>query len=392
MSDRGFTVCEAAIRTGRLSPAFLHARGIVPLDQTGDRLTVGCTSVLPDEDRIALEFATGLQILTRHMPAGEIDACLAQLSGPSFRPHVPSTNSRGKAAACGELVSLADDRKGQVSLTDLAGGWLQRFAPRSPAPWGPLSELLEAGYSPEEAGDILRESDHPVPALDPVLRGLAGRLSRGISLSEAMMQDTLIPRSLRLALAAIPSEAAQATALVRFNAFERTMVSRTREGRAVRLEAAMLWLPVVLAWFSIGNGAGTALAALALAGMVWLRSLTGSDRRSDTIRARVLGMVQLASEFELPPSAAIRIATADLDAVYPTWGALPDTREGLADALALPPVSRAVLMKSGLAEASSRLEKLYEGRRIAQLERCRWLVRTTAACLFGAALVLLVAR
>ncbi len=392
MSDPAITVCKVAMRTGGLSPAFLHARRIVPLNQTGDRLTVGCTSVLSDQDRVALEFATGLQIQTHQMLAEEIDACLAKLASPASSPHGSPTTSRGIPETRREQIPLAHDRKSQDSLTDLAGAFLQSLAARSPAAWAPLSELLEAGYSPKEAGDILLRPDHLAPALDPVLHGLAGRLSDGTSLGEAVMQNTLIPRWLRLALAAIPSEAGQAAALVRFSAFERTIVTRSGETRAVRLEAGMLWLPVVLAWFAIENGAGMAFGALALAGLVWLRSLTASDRRSDTIRGRIFGMVHLASEFELPPSAAVRIATASLDAVYPTWGVLPDTREGLADALALPPVSRAVLMKGGLAEASARLEMLYEGRRIAQLDRARWLVRTTAACLFGTALVLLVAQ
>ncbi|OBX19817.1 hypothetical protein A9995_04460 [Erythrobacter sp. QSSC1-22B] len=362
------------------------------LDQTSDRLTVGCTSVLPDEHRIALEFATGLQIQTHHMHAEEIDACLAKFGSPTFSLHGSPRNSHGKPETRQEQVPLPHDRKSQHSLTDLAGAFLQSLAAPSPAAWAPLSELLEAGYSPKEAGDVLLRPDHLAPALDPVLIELAGRLADGVSLGEAVTDNDLIPRWLRLSLAAIPNEAGQAAALICFSAFERTIVARSGEARAVRLEAAMLWLPVVLAWYSIENGAGMAFAALASAGFFWLRSLTASDRRSDTIRGRIFGMVHLASEFELPPSASVRIATASLDAAYPTWGMLPDTRKGLADALALPPVSRAVLMKGGLAASSARLETLYEERRIAQLDRARWLVRTTAAGLFGTALVLLVAQ
>lgn len=381
-------VSHAALEIEGLNPAFLRGRGIVPLNRTGAQLTVGCARGLTDEDRAALEFATGLEIRIAEWPKQKIEAYLAELAAAPERPDTAAARLDAAAKRGSGQAPVVPDQTGQISLMDLFGARLHRFS-RSYAPFAPLAQLLEAGYSPREAGEVLVKTDHPAQLPGPACQALAMRLAAGTTLGEAVEQDADIPRWLRSAIAACHSEAGQIGAFVRLTAFDRTMSIRSAETARQRLESAVLWLAAAVAWFVLATSAGLFVAAFALAGVIWFRDLSAPHHRTDAMRARVLGMLEVAASLDLSPSAAIRVSMASLDAVSPTWGALPDTREGLADALALPPFSRALLMKGTLGQAAGLAASEHSMRSVNKLARCRWLNSRAAMGLFAGALAAL---
>lgn len=387
MPEPGRTFSDADLPIEGLNPAFLRSRGIVLLNRKGTWLTVGCADGLTDGDRAALQFATGLDIKIAALPTQKIEAGseTAQLSDQTAKAFQAAV--KGSSAQ----VSVAPNFTHQTSLMDMIGLWLHRYT-RSTAPFAPLAKLLEAGYSPRVAGETLIGTNYPVSALDPSLAVLAKRLATGATLRDAVDQDTNTPRWLHLALAASHSEAGQIAAFVRLINFDRTVSVRLAEIQRQRLDCFMLWVATVLIWFVVATWAGLLVTALALAGTIWLRDLSASHHRSHAMRARVLGMLEAAASLDLPPSAAIRASMASLNAVSPTWGALPDTRDGLANALELPPLFRALLMKGTLGEAASLAASEHTVRSDAELAWSCWLNSRVATGLFAAALAALVAQ
>lgn len=102
-------------------------------------------------------------------------------------------------------------------------------------------------------------------------------------------------------------------------------------------------------------------------------------------------MVEIAATRDIPPSRAIRASLARLDAMLPTWGTLPDTRDGLARALALPPSSRALLMKGDLADATRLCARLHSQRGDSALTQSHWWNTRLGCAIFAMAIIAVVA-
>lgn len=346
-----------------LNPAFLNARGIVALGSDGDRLLVSMADSSDTAAIAALKFATGREIsvvqLDPDLPAAALNAPAPQSEVARHPPH-------------------------RASLFDRILDWL-RVAPDRGPTLVSMAALLQAEGDAALAGRAAFAQD---TAGDTPAAHLAALLEQGMPLAPALALSHGHEHWLALALAAAPETAHHDLFASLVTAEAR--LDKLHEGEArLQVEVVLLAIPVVLAWLALSTVTGALALAGAFAGLAALRQAHASRCEGDGVRARVLSLAASLIEAGCDRAGAVHAAMRRLQDLVPTWGALPDTAEGLARALRLDQHQQALLsaadMKAGLRLLAGQCHERAER----GLERRSWLVRLLMVAAFGAALALL---
>ncbi len=251
-----------------------------------------------------------------------------------------------------------------------------------------LGRLLAAGFTPAEAGTIITQAHGRGVCLPAGDLAAAEGLSKGQNLEAALAQAAVSPW-LKFALACAHEGADQATIVVKLSDCEAAMAHGRSEARRLVLELAAWTVPALIAWRSISLSACALIAAGIVLIWVNIRAVVRDRPNNDVVRAAVLEIISALARLGMLDSVAIRIGLVRLNSLAPTWGQLPDEREGLARALALPPLTAALLERGDLAEAAARTAYQCRERAKQILERTRWLVRCSGILLVGTATTLL---
>ncbi len=350
-----------------LNPSYLRSRGLVVLERDRDSVTVGSWRDLDVGERRALEFATGAQLRLVRLSKDEV---AARAAPDAVDQPVPALHSAAGMPHAPSLASLLQEKF-------RVGG----------SPEAMLAHLLEAGYSPQDAWTSFDVDGSHTSRLP----GFSTAMARGDSFADAIEGEGALPLWLRNIVAASHEEDAQIGSFIAVARFDETMARMSTTVRRSRIEAAMLWLAAVVAAFTVSAVFGLIAATTGTAMTLWYGRLCARHPQSDLMRAEILRMVDVAARRDIPPTLAIRASLARLDAVLPTWGTLPDTREGLAKALSLPPLSHAVLMKGDLSEGAGRAAAVHAQIGETTLAKCHWWNTRAAFFLLAAGIIGLLA-
>lgn len=361
---RGKVKAERCLQ--KLNPAFVSAAGLVGLDWSAQCLTIGSREPLSPETRDALRFATGLDIIRVILPT---DAPVMHGNARTL----PTTPSTPPSQA--------------TSLFGLFGSWLDGDTHALSA-FEPLATLLRAGFSPRAAGDILLEPRRGARQLQGTGLKVAKGLCEGKSLRDAGRLADAFPPYIDHALGACRDEADEHGLFVRLVGFEAECERRAGCGRAAMRETVILWLSLAVVWFQLFGIAGMAIVAAGCCIVFRLYTVSARSRINDRLRAEVLALVATLASTGTSVRSVIQSAMKRLQGSVPTWGRMPDTRDGLADALALDPVFRAVLMNGNLPDVSQHLSQDCAYRANAQVAKSLHVSRMVALVGIGTALAL----
>ncbi|MEO6153947.1 MAG: hypothetical protein ABIT09_05525 [Croceibacterium sp.] len=362
-----------------LNLAFLIERSVVPVELRGGTLTVAMADVTDQRTIAALNFATGHDILPTPMAEAEIRDRLRAL-----RPTGPVR----VATVLGPLPKVESAEHAR-SLSQRVGQWLSADPAAHLALPG-IAHLLEAGYAPVEAAEIVIGAGERSNGISPADRGVAERLRGGAELAGAV-KTAGVPGWIGTALDSVPA-ADQVSALVTLLADAGSATEGRRNAAAIMLELAGWSVPVLLA-LQASSLAVTALVAAALAGLaINTLKVTRERPESDLVRADVLRTTATLAAHSVDEPTAIRAGLGRLSERAPTWGVVPDDRGGLANALSLPPVATAALRRGALANAAAREAARCTERAALVIGRARRMVRAAGLVALALALVLLLLR
>ncbi|MGB3794909.1 MAG: hypothetical protein WA957_01235 [Alteraurantiacibacter sp.] len=362
---------------GKLNPAFVARHSIVLLDGDSDEITVAMAN---PADRAAL---AGL----RFAMARSIRAVPLATAGQTKLDEVLELGEfevvvQGEPQPCeGSDASSSST----LSLTAIFDTWLQGER-RNALGIAPLIAMLESGHSLAEASDALLRGSAG-STLPTATHHVATALLRGQPLDQALRTTRQIPRWFGFAVASVPAADQQIAAAICLFHQEEHAAGRHDRTRMALVEHLALWFAICGIW-TLVSGLGVALVALLGAWFAFrLGKLTKRAATSDLVRYRILELIAALTSLQVAPRQAVRVGFTCLAAWSPTWGKLPDTREGLAEALELPAFERA-LLHGNLDEASMRVARECEKRADMALHRHRWLARCSAFTLGGAALLI----
>ena len=215
-----------------LNPSYLRARGLVALPRDGDIARFGAARELDEEERRALEFALGGKVEIVRLSEEEVaDNLVGNDTEMAPRRHaaMPSTDTTSDAAPGAMPVpdALAAQLATGPQTQSLADIWASKVAP-SPVAAMPWARLLDAGYTPHEAGVMLAGAGHmPAP---PAAESLCHALLRGDTFGDAVAEDAALPVWLKSVVDASHDEAAQIGSFVAVAQFDAAMA---RVGRRV---------------------------------------------------------------------------------------------------------------------------------------------------------------
>ncbi len=363
----------------RLNPVFCRERGVALIEWVGDAAHVGMVDPSDPETLAALRFAFGCEIAPVAMTRAEVDK---HNEAERSVPRVVSTVPAPGLAMALELDSL---NRPEPSLSAITG---QRVIAtlRVAAPLAPFEPLLRAGIALPEAGAVLLAAHATGQQLAPETLALAvmARDQGGFS-GEAASGAALIPGWIVSALASLPDGADPAPLLTDLLGVERTLViGRTNLSR-LAVEIAVAGVLVVAAWWLLSILAALVLALCAATALYWL---AGSKPQFAFVRVAILDLVHALKRNGVSSAAAISIALERLREDAPTWGRLPDTREELASALRLDPLTTATLKHGGLEIAARCAAEICLERQHHALATGRWIVRLGALLAFCVAFLL----
>ncbi|MGB7407536.1 MAG: hypothetical protein WA908_03460 [Pontixanthobacter sp.] len=354
-----------------LNRNYLCVRGMTLLNHTDDVAIVACARPVTFEERAALEFALDANVQF-------VDSSAEQASGEAtvVRDRAVVTEREPKPAA----------PIGQPSLTDLF--WARFGSNRShDDPLFFLAHLLDAGYAPREAAGCVLDGRAGAVAGGTTQTRLIDALDAGRDFAEAVRDDHTVPPSIRTVVAALNREPDQIAALTALVQFDNVRTQAEPDFAARRNTVILAWVLAIAAASSVSVWFGAAATVIAIGLLIRLHAHTRRACNVDGTRAEVLAFLKVAATFDIPPSVAIRASMIRLQTLTPTWGSLPDTREGLISALELPPLSRAMLMKGDLSPAAGRLAALHRVRSAQTItQHVRWNLQM-AASVFAAALI-----
>ena len=320
-----------------------------------------------------LHLATGYDIDPVAMSAAEIAALLDRRSHPPSAP----------------LGTMPHSSVTAESLLDRLLGWGR--GEDGGAALLPLAQLLDAGYDPGQAAEVLLQAQSAGLRSGPALAHLSARLASGTALGTALLETPEVPRWFADAVTSCHRPADEPTAFAGIVLAQRDAARQRGNARRLVVETVLLSLPVIAAWLAISVWAGCLVALPCLLALTHVASLTARHPRNDTVRGEVLAITAVLAKFQVPPASAIRCALARLDAVDRTWERLPDCRDDLVIALGLPPLWAALLVRDELGDAASRVSTLCTERGRRATANSRWLVHTIGFVLFALALVVLLA-
>lgn len=357
--------------SAKLNPAYFAQRGLVPLGLNDERLAVGMADVGDHETIAALHLATGYAIDPVAMSVAEIRALLDR--GPLPQPASPGPAPRPSGNAESLLDHLLRWGRGESGGTFLL----------------PLAQLLDAGYAPVEAGEVLLGAQAGGHRTGPALADLSARLASGTELEAALLESPDVPRWIADAVASCHQPADQLAALGGIVFATREAARQRESARRLALEAGLWSLPIIAAWLAVSVPTGILAMLLCVFALAQVGSLTTRGPRNEFVHGEVLAIIAVLADLRVPPASAIRGGLSRLNAVAPTWGRLPDCREELANALDLPPLSAALLMRGELGSAATRVSAICAERGRRKTENGRWLVHSLGFVLFALALVVL---
>lgn len=363
----------------QLNTDFLSARGIAVLDDSPDALTVVMADPSDGDALAALRFAAGKPVF--------VQASDPVPDAPTNAPDAGSTSSAPLELQPFALAPPAPAPARSSSLTQTIGRWLDG-APLDALGFAPLAALIESGLSPQQAASEIITASHGSALPEPAAR-LLDRLVAGESLDRALPAAGPSAAWLATALSACPDESDRQNAFVALVRQEEQAAEHTvRAGAALAVYLALA-VPFVAALGAVSLP--IAILALALTGWLGARlwALNTSTPRSPAVRAAVLGTVAILATNRAAPRSAIRSGFARLARTVPTWGSLPETRDELANALALDPLERTGLLAGELdaAAASAARRSAWQARR--ELERHRLVARVANAALAGVTVILI---
>lgn len=375
-----------------LNPSFLKTRSIVVLDRSGTRLIIGSPGELDQDVASALQFACGLAIDHVVLPSNEFEELLA---GEAGSQHVPVQLTPTYLLDRDPPLSAALDHQNGAfprsmgntqSLFNRVGSAVSTDSTQSLS-FGPLARLLEAGCLPIEAGREILALAHHGTKVDPDGQRIARALAEGRSLGEAIALSPGPVDYLPAILAACACERDQIDTVVKIAAWFADNDRRHDTVARFVVEIAALGGAASLVAFAITVPAGFAVVAVCAFLGLRVRDAIAGPQVTDGVRAEVLGLVATLAALKLPPMIAIRSAAAHLARRMPTWGKLPETREHLAQALALDPMARRLLLSGDLAESACHAANDHAERGDAAVARLRWQARGGALALLSIALV-----
>lgn len=360
------TEAEARRTIAALNPRFVASAGLVPLAQSDGRLTVGMAREPTREVGDALRFATGLEIEFVTLTPEQLGA---------LRPLDTAANPSRFEAIRSRFAGVVGRWRGAPTI----------LGERLPA-LRVLARLVEAGHSVRSAArTMLDASDNDTEA--PAHRFLPP-LADGGSLAGTACESELFPPYMRRAFTACRDADEQARALVSLAAYEADRARARERGVFAVAEAAVLWTIATLLWVPIALWAAVPVMVAGVIATVRLRELTAPGEPGSSQRAAILELVGRLAGIGLSPRHAIQAAMALLGQLRPTWGALPDTRDALADALGSTPLQRALLTGGELADRAVREAERQRGLADAAIERIVRLSRIGAIAFAGSALVI----
>ena len=363
----------------RLNPAFCRERGVALIEWDGRVARVGMVDPGDTETVAALRFAVGSEIAPVAMTRAEVDEHnKAEHSAPRFLSPVPSS----KPATALEPHS---PNRPAPSLSAIAG---QRVITkmRVTAPLAPFQPLLKAGFALPEAGAVLLAAHATGQQLAPETLGLAvtARDQGGLS-TETADTAALIPGWIASALSSLPAGVDQAPLLADMLGVERTLAAGRTNLTQLAVEIAIAGVLVVAAWWLLSILVALVLALCAVTALYWL---AGSEPQFALLRVAVLSLVEALKRNSASSAAAISVALERLREDAPTWGRLPDTRDELAGALRLDPLTAATLKHGPLEIAARCAAEICLERQDKALATGRWMVRLGAASAFCVAVLL----
>lgn len=363
----------------RLNPVFCRERGVALIEWDGDAARVGMVDPSDLETLAALQFAVGRKISPVAMTRAEVDEHnAAEHSAPRVSSAVPVS---GSATA---LESHSLNRPG-ASLSAIAG---QRVIAKVhvAAPLAPFEPLLGAGIALPEAGAVLLAAHAIGENLAPETLALAVMArDQGSFSGEAAGAAGLIPGWIVSALSSLPAETDPAPLLTDLLGVERTLAISRKNLIRLAVEIAVAGVLVVAVWWPVSILAALVLALCAATALYWL---AGREPQFALVRVAVLELVSAFKRNGVSSAAAISIALERLREDAPTWGRLPDTREELAHALRLDPLTAAALKHGRLEIAARCASEICAERQDNALTTGRWIVRLAAVSAFCVAILL----
>lgn len=361
-----------------LNPVFCRDRGVALIGWNRGTARVGMVDPGDAETLAALRFALGCEIASIAMTRDEVD-----LHNESERSY-PRPTSTVPAPGPATLELLPVDRP-EPSLVAVAGGRaIARM--RGSTPLAPFERLLRAGIRLPEAGAVLVAAHATGQQLAPETLALAveARDQGDLSL-QAGRGDTPIPDWLVSALSSLPAGADAAPLLGRLLGIERNLGTRRSSLARLAVEIAVAGVLVAAIWWPLSIAASLAVAVVAATSLYWL---AGGNPQFALVRIAILDIVGTLKGSGASSAAAIRIALERLRQDAPTWGRSPDTREELANALRLDPLTTAVLKHGALDVAARYASEICAEHEDNALATRQWIARMVAASAFCMAILL----
>lgn len=380
-----------SVITSGLNPQFLRARAVVVIDRSDTQLVVGSVEP-PGADVIAaLRFASGLAIeavilsaedFARHLARFE-PACVSAGSATDTRPQDSGDDAPITRIAV-ENAAFALPNERAESLFERAASAL-RSPPSAALALLPLARLIEAGLTSQDAGQALLAISHDAKnRIAPSLVPLAEALAQGRTLDDAIALVPDLPDFMLAVMEAAHCEEDRASAIGRIADWIRIVERRNVNSARLATELAVSAAAAAVFAFTIALAAGFIMAAAAILAVSHARLAVGRRALNNGVRAEVLFLVATLAQLRLPVTVIVRAGAAYLAGRLPTWGRLPDTREGLADALGLDAVSRIVLLSGELKVAAHRVAAVLDASGEDAERRIRWFARgavfVTACC------------